>query len=74
MESVARLILIFPAIAYATTRGGDARKLAFTSWCTLPSKFLFPDNTEQTVKLFFLISLDTHSSRGPELPIQVVHP
>ena len=23
---------------------------------------------------YFFISLDTHSSKGPELPIQVVHP
>ena len=31
MESVVRLTLILPAIAYATTRGGEARKFAFTS-------------------------------------------
>ena len=65
---------MFPASAYATTNGGEARKLALTSWWTLPSKFLFQDNTEQTVKLFVFISLEIHSSKGPEFPIQVVQP
>ena len=35
-----------PAIANATTSGGEAKKLALVNGCTLPSKFLFPLNTE----------------------------
>ena len=50
--SVNKLTFIFPAMAKATTSGGEARKLALTSWWTRPSKFLFPDKTEQTVKSF----------------------
>ena len=42
-----------PKIEYATTKGGEASQFAFTKGFTLPSKFLLPDNTEQTDKLFF---------------------
>ena len=67
-------MFILPASAKATTNGGEARKFAFTSWWTMPSKFLLPDRAEQTVKFLLFISSDTHSSNGPEFPIQVVQP
>ena len=71
-DSFVRLMLILPAIAYATTK--EERQESLLSLGELCLQVLFPDKTEQTVKLFFLTSLDTHSSKGPELPIHVVHP
>lgn len=49
-------ILTVPAIAKATTKGGEARKLAFVAGWILPSKFLFPLNTDATAKSFALIA------------------
>ena len=39
-----------------------------------PSKFLFPESTEATVRSFSLIAVATGSGRGPLLPIHVVQP
>lgn len=44
--SFSKSMFTVPAIAKATTRGGDAKKLALVAGWTLPSKFLFPDKTE----------------------------
>ena len=42
--------------------------------CILPWKFLFPESTA-TEKIFsFSIVFAKFSSKGPELPLQVVHP
>lgn len=43
-------------MAKATTRGGDAKKLALVIGWTLPSKFLFPLKTDATDKSFCLIA------------------
>ena len=40
----------------------------------LPSKFLFPDNTETPYKFSFWIASTMLSGKGPELPIHVVQP
>lgn len=61
-------------MAKATTKGGEARKLAFVKGWTLPSKFLFPDKTEATQRSLTFIAYSTCLSRSPELPIQVMHP
>ena len=49
-------MFIVPAIAKATTNGGEAKKLAFVNGCTLPSKFLFPLKTDATHKSLLLIA------------------
>ena len=56
------------------TKGGDAKKLDFIRGCILPSKFLLPEMILHTFSLFFSISFETLSSKGPEFPIQVVQP
>lgn len=43
-------------MAKATTKGGDAKKLAFVAGWILPSKFLFPLNTDATAKSLALIA------------------
>lgn len=63
-----------PAIAKATTNGGDAKKLALVRGETLPSKFLFPLSTEATHKSLALMVYSTYLGRSPELPIQVMQP
>lgn len=63
-----------PAIAKATTNGGEAKKLALVIGWTLPSKFLFPLNTDATDKSFYFIASYTYLWISPELPIQVIHP
>src|SRR6202161_29631 len=44
--SVVMSISRFPASAYATTSGGEARKFILISGCTRPSKLRFPESTE----------------------------
>ena len=53
--SFSKSISALPASAKITTSGGDARKFDFMRMY-LPSKFLFPEITPQTFKLFFSIS------------------
>nr|AIF18301.1 hypothetical protein [uncultured marine group II/III euryarchaeote KM3_82_C12] len=43
-------------------------------WCILPSKFRFPESTLPTTRSAFSIADSISGSRGPELPMQVVHP
>jgi hypothetical protein len=49
-------MLTVPAIANATTRGGEAKKFALVAGWTLPSKFLFPERTEAAQISFALIA------------------
>jgi len=52
--------LTVPAIAKATTRGGDAKKLALVAGWTLPSKLRLPLSTEATDKSFTFIASSTY--------------
>ena len=63
-----------PAMAYATTSGGDIRKLARTSELMRPSKLRFPERTEQTTRSPSATAAEISSASGPELPMQVVQP
>lgn len=74
MGSFSKSILTVPAIAKATTSGGEARKLALVDGWTLPSKFLFPERTEAAQMSLALMAYSTSLSISPELPIQVIHP
>ena len=74
MGSVSKSMFTVPAIAKATTKGGEAKKLAFVIGCTLPSKFLFPERTEATQRSDYLIASSTSLFISPELPIQVIQP
>jgi hypothetical protein len=56
MGSVSKSMFTVPAMAKATTRGGEARKLALVKGCTLPSKFLFPLKTEEEQISFSLMA------------------
>lgn len=56
MGSFSKSILTVPAIANATTKGGDAKKLALVAGCTLPSKFLFPERTDAAQMSLALIA------------------
>ena len=44
---------MLPAIAYATTSGGDARKFIFTCGWMRPSKLRLPDSTEHATTSLF---------------------
>ena len=61
-------------MANATTNGGEAKKLAFVIGCTLPSKFLFPDKTDEAQISLALIASSTYLAISPEFPIQVIQP
>ena len=74
IASFDRSIRIVPAIAYATTSGGDASQFVRTSWCTRPSKFLLPDSTDETTRSPCVIAFEISSGSGPELPMHVVQP
>ncbi len=63
-----------PAIAKATTKGGDAKKLALVDGCTLPSKFLFPDRTDDAQISLDLMASSTYLAISPEFPMQVIQP
>lgn len=56
MGSFSKSMLTVPAIANATTRGGEAKKFALVAGWTLPSKFLFPERTEAAQRSFALIA------------------
>jgi len=63
-----------PESAYATTIGGDARKLICVCGCILPSKLRLPDKTLQPIIFSFVIASDISFFNGPELPMHVVQP
>ena len=63
-----------PAIAYATTSGGDIRKLALMLWCTRASKFRFPESTDAATMSSARTTSSIPLSSGPEFPMHVVHP
>src|SRR5512137_259442 len=65
---------VVPASAYATTSGGEAKKLALTCGCTRPSKFRLPEMTALATRLPSVTALATGSGSGPLLPMQVVQP
>ena len=46
-------LVMFPSMAYATTRGGDPRYASLTSGCILPSKFRLPDKTAAALRFRF---------------------
>ncbi len=74
MGSFSRLTITEPARAYATTRGGDARKLSLVKGWIRPSKFLFPESTLDPTRSFDVTASVISGFSGPELPIQVVQP
>src|ERR1700678_83825 len=63
-----------PASAYATTRGGEARKFILISGCTRPSKLRLPDSTAAAITSWLLTASEISGFNGPEFPMQVVHP
>ena len=65
---------LMPAIAYATTSGGLARKLAFRFGWMRASKLRLPDSTAAATRSFFVIASLIAGVRSPALPMQVVQP
>ena len=65
---------IRPAMAYATTSGGDMRKLARTSLLMRPSKLRLPLSTEQATSPPFAMASEICCGSGPLLPMHVVQP
>src|SRR4028118_616434 len=57
-----------PAMAYATTSGGDIRKLARTSELMRPSKLRLPESTEHATSPRRWTSSEISAGRGAELP------
>ena len=72
--SVVRSFSTVPAMANATTSGGDARKFALRFGWMRASKLRLPDSTAaQTRSLLVIASLNS-GRRSPALPMQVVQP
>ena len=63
-----------PAIAKATTSGGDMMKLSSTSGCTRPGKLRLPDRIATGSLTPSAWALTTTGVSGPGLPMQVVQP
>ena len=63
-----------PAIAKATTSGGDMRKFALIDWWTRASKLRFPESTDAAMMSWDFTTSSMPGSSGPELPMQVVQP
>lgn len=61
-------------MAKATTRGGEAKKLALVNGWTLPSKLRFPERTDAAQRSPSLMASSTSLRIYPELPIQVMQP
>src|SRR5512147_1686099 len=61
-------------MANATTSGGLIRKFARRFGWILASKFLLPESTAAQTRSFSTMDSSISSSRGPELPMQVVQP
>ena len=72
--SVVKSMLARPAIAYATTSGGEARKFALMFGWMRASKLRLPDSTAAQTRSFSVIASSIAGSSGPELPMQVVQP
>jgi len=62
---------MLPIKQYMTTRGGLAKNYPLLKAWILPSKFLFPDKTEQAKIPLSSIALATPSGISPVLPIHV---
>jgi hypothetical protein len=63
---------IVPAIAYATTSGGEARKACFAYGWMRPSKLRLPDRTAVAYRSRSMISCWITGSSAPDMPLQVV--
>ena len=63
-----------PAMAYATTSGGEARKLARMFGWMRASKLRLPDSTAAHTRSFLTIASSIGCASGPALPMQVVQP
>src|SRR5690625_6786081 len=72
--SVVRPMSTVPAIAYATTSGGEAGEVILSSGGLGPSKLRLPERTDATAGSFSATRSDTTLSRGPGLPVEVVQP
>ena len=71
---VFRSTSIDPASAYATTSGGEARKLARMLGWMRASKLRLPDSTAAHTRSFLTIASSIGCASGPALPMQVVQP
>jgi hypothetical protein len=72
--SVIRSFMTVPAIAYATTSGGLARKFALMFGWMRASKLRLPESTAAQIRSFFVIASLNSGRRSPALPMQVVQP
>ena len=72
--SLYRSSFMLPAMAYATTSGGDAKKFILTCGWMRPSKLRLPESTEQATTSLFCSAVAISSGNGPELPMHVVQP
>src|ERR1700761_8697036 len=64
---------IVPAIAYATTSGGDARKACLAYGWIRPSKLRLPDSTAVAYRSRSTISFWITGSSAPDIPSHAVH-
>src|SRR6201996_2062141 len=64
---------IVPAIAYATTSGGDARNACFAYGWMRPSKLRLPDSTAVAYRSRSTTSFWITGSSAPDMPLHDVH-
>ncbi|CFT90610.1 Uncharacterised protein [Bordetella pertussis] len=72
--SVIRSRVTVPASAYATTSGGEARKLALMFGWMRASKLRLPDSTAEHTRSLPRMASFRSAVRSPALPMQVVQP
>src|SRR5207237_2880976 len=72
--SVLKSVRTEPASAYATTSGGEARKLARRFGWMRASKLRLPESTAAHTRSFFTTASSIGWGSGPALPMQVVQP
>ncbi|MNQ33406.1 hypothetical protein D3C85_468370 [compost metagenome] len=72
--SVIRSRVTVPASAYATTSGGEARKLALMFGWMRASKLRLPDSTAEQTRSLPVMASFRSGVRSPALPMQVVQP
>src|SRR5688572_29720165 len=72
--SVVRFFSTVPAIAKATTSGGEARKFALRLGWMRASKLRLPDSTAAQTRSLVAIASLISAVRSPALPMHVVHP
>ncbi|MCY1522074.1 hypothetical protein D9M68_569190 [compost metagenome] len=71
---VMRSVSTLPAMANATTSGGEARKLAFRFGWMRASKLRLPESTAAPMRSFLVMASLISGVRSPALPMQVVQP